>query len=102
MSIGAVLTGAIFGDHCSPISDTTILSSMGAECDHIEHVNTQIVYALAVGAITVLFGYLPVGMGVSIYIVLPLSIIATILIVRYVGKSVERVSEEDEEKVEMV
>ncbi|OQY41943.1 MAG: sodium:proton antiporter, partial [Fusobacteriia bacterium 4572_74] len=66
MNIGAVLTGAIFGDHCSPISDTTILSSMGAECDHIEHVKTQIIYALAVGTITVLFGYLPVGMGISI------------------------------------
>jgi len=97
MSIGAVLTGAIFGDHCSPISDTTILSSMGAECDHIEHVKTQIVYALAVGAITVVFGYLPVGMGISIYVVLPISIVATILTVRFVGKSVEEVSEKKEE-----
>lgn len=101
MSIGAVLTGAIFGDHCSPISDTTILSSMGAECDHIEHVKTQIIYALAVGSITIVFGYLPVGMGISIYAVLPVSIIATILTVRFLGKSVEEVSETKEE-VELV
>ncbi len=101
MGIGAVLTGAIFGDHCSPISDTTILSSMGAECDHIEHVKTQVVYALVVGAITVLFGYLPVGMGISIYIVLPISILATILTVRFVGKSVEE-ARETREEVELV
>ena len=101
MSIGAVLTGAIFGDHCSPISDTTILSSMGAECDHIEHVKTQIIYALAVGSITILFGYLPVGMGVSIYVVLPISILATILTVRFLGKPVEAV-EETTEEVELV
>ena len=89
MSIGAVLTGAIFGDHCSPISDTTILSSMGAECDHIEHVKTQVGYALFVGFIAVAFGYIPVGLGVSIYIVLPIAIIATILSVRYIGKPVD-------------
>ncbi len=101
MSIGTVLTGAIFGDHCSPISDTTILSSMGAECDHIEHVKTQLIYALTVGAITILFGYLPVGMGVSIYVVLPISILATILTVRFVGRSVEE-ARETEEELELV
>ncbi len=46
--ISAVLTGSIFGDHCSPISDTTILSSMGAGCNHIDHVRTQMPYALFV------------------------------------------------------
>lgn len=94
MSIGAVLTGAIFGDHCSPISDTTILSSMGAECDHIEHVKTQVGYALFVGFIAVAFGYIPVGLGVSIYIVLPIAIIATILSVRYIGKPVDEIADE--------
>jgi len=74
---------------------------MGAECDHIEHVKTQIIYALAVGSITIVFGYLPVGMGISIYAVLPVSIIATILSVRFLGKSVEEVSETKEE-VELV
>ena len=56
VSTSAVLTGAIFGDHCSPISDTTILSSMGAGCNHIEHVKTQIWYSLFVAAVTILFG----------------------------------------------
>ena len=59
VSTSAVLTGAIFGDHCSPISDTTILSSMGAGCNHIDHVKTQMWYALFVAAITILFGYIP-------------------------------------------
>ncbi|MDU3724246.1 MAG: Na+/H+ antiporter NhaC family protein, partial [Clostridium celatum] len=63
VSTSAVLTGAIFGDHCSPISDTTILSSMGAGCNHIEHVKTQIWYSLFVAVITILFGYIPAGFG---------------------------------------
>ena len=46
MSIGAVLSGGLFGDHCSPISDTTILSSTGAGCTHLDHVKTQLPYAL--------------------------------------------------------
>lgn len=52
LSISAVLTGATFGDHCSPISDTTILSSAGAGCDHIEHVRTQMPYAFLVGVVS--------------------------------------------------
>lgn len=59
LTIGAVLEGSIFGDHCSPISDTTVLSSLGSQCDHIAHVGTQIPYALlAMGTATVC-GYLP-------------------------------------------
>jgi Na+/H+ antiporter NhaC len=52
LSIAAVLSGSVFGDHCSPISDTTIVSSMASACDHIDHVKTQIPYALsmAIGA----------------------------------------------------
>ncbi len=89
MSAGAVLTGAIFGDHCSPISDTTILSSMGAACDHIAHTKTQLFYSLAVAAISILFGYIPVGLGLSVYIALPIALLAIIGIVYYFGKSVE-------------
>jgi len=56
LTIGAVLAGGIFGDHCSPISDTTIISSMAAGSDHVDHVNTQLPYALFIGAVsTVLF-----------------------------------------------
>ena len=89
MNVGAVLTGAIFGDHCSPISDTTILSSMGSACDHIDHTRTQIVYALSVGALAVLFGYIPVGLGLPVLVALPLGIVAVIALVNFVGKPVE-------------
>lgn len=89
MSAGAVLTGAIFGDHCSPISDTTILSSMGAGVNHMEHVKTQIPYAIVVGIITVLFGFLPVGLGMPIWIVLPAAMIIIVLVTYFFGKPVE-------------
>lgn len=89
VSTSAVLTGAIFGDHCSPISDTTILSSMGAGCHHIDHVNTQMVYSLFVAGITVVFGYIPAGFGVPIYIVLPISILALTGITYIISKPVE-------------
>lgn len=89
VSTSAVLTGAIFGDHCSPISDTTILSSMGAGCNHIEHVKTQIWYSVFVAIITILFGYIPAGFGVPVYVVLPLSLIALFIGVQLFGKKVE-------------
>lgn len=89
ISISAVLTGAIFGDHCSPISDTTILSSMGAGCDHIKHVKTQMSYSLCVAFITGVFGYIPVTLGVPVYIVLLLDSLILFAIVRFVGKPVE-------------
>lgn len=89
VSTSAVLTGAIFGDHCSPISDTTILSSMGAGCGHIEHVKTQMWYALFIGLLTIIFGYIPAGFGIPIYIVLPISILAVILCTYFIGKPVE-------------
>lgn len=59
---GAVLSGSVFGDHCSPISDTTILSSMASGSDHIDHVRTQMPYAIVVGVIAILTGYLPAGL----------------------------------------
>lgn len=62
-SVAAVLTGAVWGDHCSPISDTTILSSMASGCNHIEHVRTQLPYAMLVGLVTVLACTLPAGFG---------------------------------------
>jgi Na+/H+ antiporter NhaC len=62
-TVGAVLAGATFGDHCSPISDTTILSSMASGCHHIDHVRTQIPYALIAGGVAIVFGYLPSGFG---------------------------------------
>ena len=86
VSTSAVLTGAIFGDHCSPISDTTILSSMGAGCNHIDHVKTQMPYSLFIAGITVVFGYIPAGFGLPVIIVLPVAIIAVAVALRIVGK----------------
>ncbi|MDR0567718.1 MAG: Na+/H+ antiporter NhaC family protein [Spirochaetaceae bacterium] len=64
ISLSAVMSGSVFGDHCSPISDTTILSSTGAQCNHIDHVSTQIPYALTVASICV-FGYLFAGIAAA-------------------------------------
>ncbi len=95
VSTSAVLTGAIFGDHCSPISDTTILSSMGAGCNHIDHVRTQIPYSLFVGSITILFGYIPAGFGMPVYIVLPVALAAVFIGIQIFGKSVDVDIEEE-------
>lgn len=93
LSTSAVLTGAIFGDHCSPISDTTILSSMGAGCDHIEHVKTQMWYALFVAGATIILGYIPAGLNVPVYIILPVAIIVLVIAVKFIGKPVDEVVE---------
>ena len=62
-SVASVLAGAVWGDHCSPLSDTTILSSMASGCDHIQHVRTQLPYAVVVGVVATLLGLLPAGFG---------------------------------------
>jgi Na+/H+ antiporter NhaC len=88
-SIAGVMAGAIFGDHCSPISDTTVLSSTASACDHVDHVRTQLPYALAVALIGVLLGTIPVGMGVSPWICLMAGGAALVLVVRYLGRPSE-------------
>lgn len=93
--ISGVLTGAIFGDHCSPISDTTILSSMGSGCDHIAHVNTQIYYALFVAVIAILFGYIPAGLGIPWYIDIPIAVVVMYVALRLIGEKVEFEAEEE-------
>lgn len=93
--ISGVLTGAIFGDHCSPISDTTILSSMGSGCDHIAHVNTQIYYALFVAVIAILFGYIPAGLGIPWYIDIPVAVVVMYVALRLIGEKVEFEAEEE-------
>jgi Na+/H+ antiporter NhaC len=82
----SVLAGATFGDHCSPISDTTILSSMASGADHIDHVRTQLPYAISAAAIACIFGYIPVGFGLNHWLTLPLGAVATWALVRFVGK----------------
>ena len=82
ISISACLAGAVCGDHCSPISDTTIMASTGAQCDHINHVSTQLPYVLTVAAVS-FAGYIFAGFVQNAWIVLPVSmaVLATILLV---------------------
>jgi len=89
-TIGAVLAGATFGDHCSPISDTTIMSSMASSADHIDHVRTQLPYALTCGMAASVIGYIPIGFGVSNWVLLPVGFAVLFLIVRFVGKRIDR------------
>ncbi|MTI87183.1 MAG: Na+/H+ antiporter NhaC family protein [Balneolaceae bacterium] len=70
-SVSAVLAGSVWGDHCSPISDTTILSSLASQCDHVAHVNTQLPYALIVGAISVLSMIAALVLGISWWVIYP-------------------------------
>lgn len=86
LNVGAVLTGAIFGDHCSPISDTSILSSMASSCNHMDHIATQLPYALFVGFVAITFGYLPAAFGVSVTLLLPLGLAFMFLVIRFYGK----------------
>jgi Na+/H+ antiporter NhaC len=87
-AVSAVLAGAVFGDHCSPISDTTILSSLASGSDHVDHVKTQMPYALTVAGISALFGYLPVGFGLSPWLSLGLGAAGVVLVVWRAGKTV--------------
>ena len=82
-TIGAVLAGAVFGDHCSPISDTTIVSSFSSGCDAMAHVRTQLPYAFAAAVIAVLIGYLPTGWNVPPWLLLPFGVAACWSLIRY-------------------
>lgn len=85
-TVASVLAGAVLGDHCSPISDTTILSSLATSCDHIEHVRTQIPYALTVGVVALVVGIIPASFGVSSFLTFPIAIALLYLIIRKFGK----------------
>lgn len=85
-TIASVMGGAVWGDHCSPISDTTILSSMASQCDHIEHVRTQLPYALLAGGVALLFGALPAGFGVPWWICLAAGVALVITVVIWRGR----------------
>lgn len=79
ISLGAVLDGAIFGDHCSPISDTTIMSSIASSCDLIEHVRTQLPYSLFVAVLALLFTYLPSACGLAPMLSMALAILVMLI-----------------------
>ncbi len=88
-TVSAVLAGAVWGDHCSPISDTTILSSLASSCDHIDHVRTQLPYALTTGAVALLLGTLPTGFDAPWWVMMPICALVLVAIVRFVGQPVD-------------
>lgn len=90
-TIGAVFTGAVFGDHCSPISDTTIMSSMASASDHIDHVKTQMPYAITCAVIAIIFGYIPAAFNMHPLISLVLAVAAAFAVIRFVGTKVEEI-----------
>jgi len=85
-AVAAILGGAVFGDHCSPISDTTIMSSMASGCDHVDHVRTQLPYALLCAGVALALGYLPAAAGAPPLVLLPLASAAIVLWSMTVGK----------------
>ena len=89
--VSACMAGAVCGDHCSPISDTTIMASAGADCDHINHVNTQLPYAITVAAVSFV-SYILAGLIPNWVIVLPISIVLMIATLIVIKKVTERKS----------
>jgi Na+/H+ antiporter NhaC len=87
--IASVLAGAIFGDHCSPISDTTVLSSTASACDHVDHVKTQLPYALVVGVIGIVLGNIGTAYGVPPLLALAGGAALVFAVVMTVAKPVE-------------
>ncbi|NOZ12227.1 MAG: Na+/H+ antiporter NhaC family protein [Acidobacteria bacterium] len=87
-TIAAVLSGAVFGDHCSPISDTTIMSSMASACDHVDHVRTQIPYALTTAAAALVLGYLLLDLRIPAVLIYAIGAAGMWLVLRFVGKKI--------------
>jgi Na+/H+ antiporter NhaC len=88
-SVSCVLAGAVWGDHCSPISDTTVMSSLSAGCDHIEHVRTQMPYALLVGVASIVLGTLPVSFGMPWWLGFLLGAGLLVFALRHLGEIVD-------------
>ncbi len=81
-----VIAGSVLGDHCSPISDTTILSSLASSCNHIQHVRTQLPYAATVGVVALIIGTLPAALGINMWFTLPIGVVILTLILFLFGK----------------
>lgn len=86
ISISACMAGAVCGDHCSPISDTTIMASAGARCNHVAHVSTQLPYAITVAAVSFVT-YIVAGFTKSVWISLPVGIILLIVVLLVIKKT---------------
>jgi Na+/H+ antiporter NhaC len=88
--IACVLTGAVWADHCSPISDTTVLSSLATGCDHMDHVATQLPYALFGGVVAILVCTLPAGYGLPWWLLLPTAAVVLYSGHRFLGKPTDQ------------
>ena len=88
-TISSVLAGAIFGDHCSPISDTTVLSSMASGCDHVDHVRTQIPYALLVAVVGMALGDIGTAYGLPVWVALLGGMALLYAFLRFAGTDVD-------------
>lgn len=86
ISISACMAGAVCGDHCSPISDTTIMASAGARCNHVAHVSTQLPYAITVAAVSFVT-YIVAGFTKSVWISLPVGVILLIAVLMFIKKT---------------
>jgi Na+/H+ antiporter NhaC len=87
--ISSIMAGSIFGDHCSPISDTTVLSSMASSCDHIDHVRTQLPYAVTVALVGMLVGDIPTAFGLSPWISLAVGLAILYTVLRIFGRTID-------------
>lgn len=85
-TLASVLSGAVFGDHCSPLSDTTILSSIASAADHIDHVRTQLPYASLCATVAILVGYLPAGFGVHPAWSLAIGTLVLVAVILFFGR----------------
>lgn len=84
-AISSIMAGSIFGDHCSPISDTTVMSSMSSAVDHIDHVRTQLPYALIVAAVAMLVGDIPTALGLNPFVALAIGAVVLYIVLRLFG-----------------
>lgn len=96
LCFAAVLDGAIFGDHCSPISDTTVMSSIASACDHIDHVRTQAPYAITTMLAASTCGYLGVAYGLPVWGALVLGVVSLAAVLFLIGRALPEVSIDEE------
>jgi Na+/H+ antiporter NhaC len=89
-AISSIMAGAVFGDHASPISDTTVISSMASACDHIDHVRTQLPYALLAAGVAMLVGDIPTAIwGINPIFSIVAGLVVIYLLLRFLGRPVE-------------
>jgi Na+/H+ antiporter NhaC len=97
-SVSAVLAGSVWGDHCSPISDTTILSSIASQCDHIEHVRTQLPYAFVVGVVSIMAIISATVLDISPWIIYPVGIAILVGVLLKFGRFASLEDDKDPKK----